>query len=345
MGNTYLSEVSELRNYSVEYEDLDRLILAKRNLLYEVKKDNLKLKKKIGEFKLPLWKSILIRFQIIQRLLRCFFYNVIVLKNGDIFFTFNKSIGLIKKNGDFQQLNCFHRSFRVLRNSIAETKDGSLFFGEYLSNSDRDIMRIYMYKPGDISAKVVHIFPKGSIRHIHGIYYDEFSDSLWCVTGDVSDECQIIQSFDKFETLSVIGSGDETWRAVSLLFTKDYIYYAMDAEFEQNKIFKISRQNMQRINLGYIDGPVYYSIKREDDCFFQVTAELCPSQDDKHASIWHVKGSSVKKIWTKKKDYLPQIFMPGTVHFPNGSGDKKNFYFNCVGISGTQSRTYKCIIK
>ena len=102
----------------------------------------------------------------------------------------------------------------------------------------------------DISAKVVHIFPEGSIRHIHGIYYDEFSDSLWCVTGDVSDECQIIQSFDKFETLSVIGSGDETWRAVSLLFTKDYIYYAMDAEFEQNKIFKISRQNMQRTNLG-----------------------------------------------------------------------------------------------
>ena len=64
MGNTYLSEVSELRNYSVEYEDLDRLILAKRNLLYEVKKDNLKLKKKIGEFKLPLWKSILI-FQLL----------------------------------------------------------------------------------------------------------------------------------------------------------------------------------------------------------------------------------------------------------------------------------------
>ena len=344
MSTFNFSEIESLKGYSVEWDSKDKLILAKGNNLYEIEKGDSKEINKIGEFPLPSWKKFLIRFLTFQRLLRGFFYNVVVLKNNDIFVTFGKSLGVIKQNGEFIHLEGMDRPFRVLRNAIAEDLDGSLYFGEYSSNTSRDIMRIYKYCPGDSAIKIVYTFKKGEIRHIHGVYFDKYSNSIWCVTGDVGSECKFIQTFDGFKTISVIGSGDETWRAVSLLFSEDNIFYAMDAEFQENKIFLLSRQDMNRIEIGKMDGPVYYSVKREGGYFFQVTAELCPSQKDKNASIWHSNGKQLNKIWFKEKDKYPKFMMPGTVNFPNGEGNSNEIYFHCVGVSGCSSKTFKLSI-
>ena len=43
---------------------------------------------------------------------------------------------------------------------------------------------------------------------------------------------------DYFKSIEVIGQGDQSWRSVSLLFTKKYIYYGTVCEFYQNKIYK-----------------------------------------------------------------------------------------------------------
>lgn len=344
MNNLTLTEINSLKGYSVEWDSKDSLIVSKRNLLYRVNKSNINLRIKIGEFPIPIWKNIALRFKPIQRLLRGFFYNVILLKNDDIFVTYEKSLGLIKPNGEFISLSGIQRPFRVLRNAIAQDIDGTLFFGEYFSNPKRNQMRIYKYVPGSSNIDVAYVFNEKSIRHIHGIYFDEYSKSLWCVTGDLDHECKFIQTYDGFKTFKIIGSGDESWRAVSVLFTEKYIYYAMDAEFEQNKIFRIERHDLSRIELGDIDGPVYYSIKRGNDCFFQVTAELCPSQTDTNASIWHVNEDKIQKIWSRTADRYPQIFMPGTVNFSNGIGQYDEFYFHCIGVSGCSSKTFKYTI-
>ena len=128
MPNWEISEIESLKGFSVEWDNPEYLIIAKRNILYEVNRNNLKIKKKIGNFPLPFWKKILIRSVLIQRFFRGFFYNVIVLQNKDIFVTFGKSIGLIKSNGKFKKLSGIKKPFRVLRNSIAEDKDGNIYF-------------------------------------------------------------------------------------------------------------------------------------------------------------------------------------------------------------------------
>ncbi len=341
MPNWEISEIESLKGFTVEWDTPEYLIVARRNILYEVNRNNLKIKNKIGTFPLPFWKRILIRSVLMQRFFRGFFYNVIVLQNKDIFVTFGKSIGLIKSNGEFKKLSGIKKPFRVLRNSIAEDEDGNIYFGEYSSNKNRKTVSIYKYSPGKESIETRYTFNNNQIRHIHGIYYDKYSNSLWCLTGDVKDECKIIQTFDGFETMKVIGSGDETWRAVSILFAKDAVYYAMDAEFQKNKIFMINRSNFNRTELTGIDGPVYYSIKKGDDLFFQVTAELCPSQTDKNASLWKISNNVAKKIWTKQVDPYPQILMPGTINFSNGVGEDDESFFHCIGLLDCTSKTFK----
>ena len=51
---------------------------------------------------------------------------------------------------------------------------------------------------------------------------------------------------DALQTLPAVGAGDETWRAVSVQFTRDAVWYATDAEFRPNRLFRLDRASGRR---------------------------------------------------------------------------------------------------
>jgi hypothetical protein len=191
-----------------------------------------------------------------QRALRFMYWNVLPLADGSIFLTFGKNIGLYR-DGKIRVLAGLERPCRILRRGAALAADGNVYFGEYLLNRERGPMRVYRYTPGADRVEIVHVFPAGSVRHIHGVFDDPYDGSLWVLSGDVGDECRFMRTTDAFRTIEVIGSGDETWRSVSMLFAPDAIYYAMDAEFTQNYLYRIDRKTHERTRLAAVNGPVY----------------------------------------------------------------------------------------
>lgn len=259
--------------------------------------------------------------------------NIIPMKNGELFVTFDKSVGIVR-DGKFQELRGLSRPCRVLRSACAIDQNGDIFFGEYLANEERGEMRVYKYSPGADSIEIVHTFPPNSIRHIHGLYFDEFTQSVFCLTGDKEAECLILRSFDGFKTTETLGEGDETWRAVSVLFNKKYFYYGTDAEFRANHIYRVNRENLERENLGEVSGTVFYSKKLGEDLFFTTTAEDAPSQKERVAALWHVDSDGKKSEITKfKKDFLNgTLFMWGTIHFPCANKLENELYFHLVGV-------------
>jgi len=168
------------------------------------------------------------------------------------------------------------------------------------------------------------------------------------MTGDLPHECQILKSIDQFNTLDLVGGGDESWRSISPLFTERSIFYATDSEFDQNSIYRIDRVSGERTLVTTIDGPVYYSTSIGHDLFFAVTAENCPSQTSPHASIWHIReinGGVVEaeQLVRFEKDFLdPKIFLPGTITFPSGPGDESSaLYFNTFALRTADFATFK----
>src|SRR5262249_22724453 len=154
-----------------------------------------------------------------QRLLRFLFYNVLRIEDGAVFVTFDKQAG-IHEEGRFHLLEGLVKPCRVLRGACALDRNGTVYFGEYLLNPERGPVLVYRRERGTRRVEVVHPFPAGSVRHVHGIYHDPYTGSLWCVTGDGASECRMLRTRDGFATLEEIGAGDETWRCVSLLFTQ-----------------------------------------------------------------------------------------------------------------------------
>lgn len=334
-------EVPELRGLTVEWAEPGRLILSRRNDLFQTEGPGGPLRL-LGSFPAPAWKALAARSRIAQRLLRFLFYNVLALDGGVLFVTFDKHAG-IHANGRFTLLEGLVRPCRVLRGACAVDSDGSVYFGEYLMNAERGPMRVYRCHAASSRAEVVHAFSPGSIRHVHGIYHDPYTNALWCVTGDGESECRMLRTFDGFKTLEEVGGGDETWRCVSLLFAERSVYYASDAEYRENVIYRLDRATGVRTVIQRIDGPVYYTTAVGEDRFFAVTAELCPSQESRKATLWHADGHDrVERVASFSKDRLPvAYFLPGTLHFPRGPGLRGELFFHTVGFTGSDNRTYR----
>jgi hypothetical protein len=334
-----IEERPELRGYTVEWAEPDNYYLSHRNRVFH-SSDLVPPFTVVADIDAPLWKRVASRVRLAQRLIRFLVTNVIPLENGDIFVTFDRSVGIIR-DGRYLALKGLKRPCRILRGACAVDKMGTVFFGEYLSNNERSEMRIYRYDPGSDSVRVAYTFAAGSIRHIHGIYFDEFSNSMFCLTGDRPSECRILQTFDGFETVKVVGEGDETWRAVSILFAKDALLYGTDAEYRSNQIFRIDRIADERTSVGEVNGTVFYSKKLGDDMFFATTAENAPAQSENVAAIWRQEEThGLEELISFEKDrWNGTLFMFGLIHFPVVNRIDNELYFSVVGVQ-EDDRTY-----
>jgi len=330
--NWTVENVPELKGYTIEWAEEGNFYLSHRNVLYQA--ENLKPPfKKIAVIDAPFWKQTASISRLAQRLLRFQTTNVIPIENGDLFITFDKSVGVIR-NGKYRQLNGLFRPCRVLRAACAWDEHGDIYFGEYLANDERGEIRIYKYASGAEALETVYTFPKNTIKHIHGIYFDKYANALFCLTGDDEKECQILRTVDGFQTIETIGQGDETWRAVSILFDEKSYFYGMDAEFRTNHIYKVDRESLQRKSLGEVSGTVFYSKQISKNLFFTTTAENAPSQIENMAALWHVdENETCKKLISFEKDlWHPTLFQFGTIHFPYQNSLDRELYFHLVGV-------------
>ena len=332
-------EVRALRGFAVEWLAAERVLLSRRNVLYEAREVGGAMRP-IGVLPQPARRSAAIRVRLVQRALRQMFYNVMPLAGGAIFVTYARDVGVFR-DGDWRPLKGLVRPCRVLRGAAAVDGNGQVWFGEYLDNAGRGPVRVYRYDPEGDDLRVAHTFPAGAVRHVHGIYRDPVDSQLWCLTGDTGGEARILRTGDGFRTLETVGSGDESWRAVSVQFTRDAIWYAMDAEFARNKLFRLDRATGRRDEIGALDGPVYYSAQWRGALFFAVTAELCPSQEGRSATLWTVRGGGLSRVASIAKDRWPVWLLPGTLHFPCGPGTHEGLYFQGVALEAADARCFR----
>jgi hypothetical protein len=338
-----IEAVPELTGYTIEWAAPGNYYLSRRNRIFHSTRLAPPFTE-IARIDAPFWKEKFSGVRLAQRLLRFMATNVIPLdeNGGELFVTFDKTVGIIK-NGNFQPLKNLARPCRVLRAACAVNQAGDIFFGEYLANRERGEMRVYCRRRGSDALETVYVFPPRSIKHIHGLYFDRFTNSIFCLTGDDEKECRILRTTDEFQTLETVGEGDETWRAVSILFTENAFFYGTDAEFRANCIYRVERETLARKILGQVSGTVFYSKQLGDDLFFTTTAENAPSQTENVAALWRasVGGEELEKIAAFRKDrWHAALFQFGTIHFPFENRLENELYFHLVGVV-EDNRTFR----
>jgi hypothetical protein len=350
MNNLSLREIPWLRHYGVGYHTDDYLIVHRRNRIYKTAGKGEPLVE-IGYIPITILESILIFFRLGQRFKRLIFYNVFPISHNCYFVNFSNRIGYIE-NGVYYQIKGIINNCKILNNGPALNDNGDVYFGEYFLNNRRDKpVHIYKFSATEKKLEIVYVFPVGTIRHIHGIYKDPYTGYFYITTGDKGHECSILYTRDLFNTFHTLGTGDETWRTVSILFSKNHIYYGMDAEFIPNKIFCIDRLTCKRRELGGIPGPIYYSSLLNEIPIFIIAAELCPSQQNFTASIVCVSNGKIITKYSFAKDFnfingitrlVAMLLLPGNFHLPfHNSKSKTKLYLYGIALSKADDKSFE----
>ncbi len=152
----------------------------------------------------------------------------------------------------------------VLPQGIAEDKNGNIYFGEYLRKQGDFEVTIYKSTDDGLSWEPFYSFPPGKIRHIHAVQYDPYGEKIWVATGDRDHESKIGYFRLGSNDFTVVFSGSQKYRAVSLQFSENFIYWGMDAPSVESFIYRMNRYNQKDEKLKSIGNPAYYSYKTKD---------------------------------------------------------------------------------
>lgn len=286
--------------------------------------------------------SVLSRISFTRRLFRAEITNLYNLNDG--------SELLIAKKGIYRRpLNSsrFIRSFSVPRGTrpmnLCVTPDGEIFFGEYFNNIVKEPVNIYSSLDNGLTWKIKFTFPKGSINHIHGIFYDSFVNYIWIVTGDRDDECIIGYTDDGFATFHEVFRGGQEFRCCNLFFFKDQILFATDSQYIENEIKSFNRKTLELKTLYKINGSCIYGGQTDTMVYLSSSIEPSKVNFNKFSSLYisFNNGYDWLILDQFKKDYMPSfLFQFGSIIFPRYMNNKFNLLiFYCRALDKVDGKT------
>lgn len=205
--------------------------------------------------------------------------------------------------------------------SLCAGPDGRVIWGEYWRNLNRKPMRLFGSTDGGRTYQLVHRFPAGEIRHVHGLLWDETLQKYWVFVGDHGDEPGmglLDADWGHFEWLH---KGEQRFRVVSAFDQGDHLLYATDTEKEGNGIYRLDKESAELTLLAETDGSCIYACRIGQGFLVSTSAEPRRDGAPAVASLWYsADGDSWESVYTLNKDrWQANLFQFGSLVLPRGA--------------------------
>jgi len=287
----------------------------------------------------PLLRSLLLRFSLYGRLTRGGVHAVLPIQpaspSGWIVVAAGK---LFQASGDGQQVETIfqiERGHRPLRRGICLIEDRVLV-GEYWGNPARERVNIYSIQLATRQVETLYQFNRGSVRHVHAVEPDPYSESVWISTGDDNSECMVARLDQRTNQLEPLGQGSQKWRAISFAFRPEAVYWGTDSHLGKNQIWRFERATGTTQAISEVIGPVYYNVCLDNHIVFGTTMEKGEGQQDDFGHLYAVDvHGGVEEIWKQRKDrWDARLFGYGSFEFAEGRLSDNRFWVTVKGFEG-----------
>jgi hypothetical protein len=331
----------KINNFIVHYSTNNELWGSRDQNLYRIENQF----KKITKIKISksLKSNLFGKSKFIKRILKLCINNFLLLDSSTVLFIHDAKIyRYVIGTGYASIVYHLKHGTRPLKMGFTKDSNGFVYLGEYWSNKKRKEVSIIKGSQDGKNWYPVYTFPKGSIRHIHAVQHDPYTNSIWVTTGDKTvgkdTETLIALSEDGGRNFTTIGKGNYKWKTISLIFTEDYVYWGTDDPFRHNYIYQWNRSNGNLKRLAFVKGPVYYSKKVGDYILFSTAVEKGSCDQDYYARIYGLdKNLNCFELHRLKKDNLnPFLFGYGIFEFARGKMEGNKFWINTKGLVGGQ---------
>ena len=314
------SKIKKKLNGRLLYVNDNNLYLAKGNKIY-FSDNNGNTWKLYLEISVDFITKLIMNIPLLSRLLRKGIHHFITFEDIDVLIA-NKEIFYFK-NRKIEAKEKIHGSRPMV---LCKTRDNNLYYGEYRSNKERAKTFIWKFDNEKLTWEIAWTFE--GIRHIHGVFYDDITESIWVTTGDSNSESGIWVTKNNFISLKKIVGDSQQFRAVQLLFDKNYVYFGSDAPNEQNYIYRMLRDGSHIEKLAKVGSSVFYGTKINQSYFFSTAVEPSDVNKTKYVEIWRSDNGSTWYIYKKiKKDiFSMKYFQYGQVYFPISYNNSKLYF-------------------
>ena len=280
-------------------------------------------------------------FRLSRQLFRVGLHHLLPLANGDVLVTSKRVSYIVSSEGKVVHSFKGYQGNKPAHQGVCVTPDGTIFFAEYLLNPNRDhVIRLYRSIDNGASFQVMKEWPKGDIRHLHFVKWDNYEKSLWLGTGDYGEggcENRLYKSLDNGVTWELIGQGSQDWRAIGVCFTKDALLWGTDAGSCPDivHLVKMDRQTHKLEILADFEGPCHGCASYKDGrAFFSTGVEGGENEKDCYARLKEYKAGEIINHWQLKKDIWPLILQFGVMRFPLGTDACDRVVFTTMGLKG-----------
>lgn len=266
--------------------------------------------------------KIIYRNHLASRLLRKGIHHLDAHSGMACGVLFDKKIGILK-NGKLTNDGPIKGS----RPLSFENIEGELIFGEYRSNPERSGISVYGM---DLSHGLYTKWQMTGIRHIHGIYQDPYTESVWITTGDDDNEAAIFNTDTNFSEVKRVLFGSQQTRTIKLLFDEKFVYFGSDAPHEVNYLYRMDKSTHEVQKLAEVGSSVFHGCKVGNWFFFSTAIEPSRVNKTQYSEVWaSPDGSNWSCILRFKKDPLPmKYFQYGQVFFPAGYGNDQDLWLS-----------------
>jgi len=259
--------------------------------------------------------------------------QVIVLDSGTILVFYDHIYRSIDGGRTYKSVFQFDKNvFNPFHNGIAVDDDGIVYFGEYNCSKRPHKVRIFKGTNDGTKWEVCYEFPPGQIFHVHSIKYDSYRKRLWICTGDRNAESRLMYTDDKFTSVHVLGSGDQSWRIVSLIVEKDYLFWCSDNDNLGSNIYRFNLKTNRKEKLRFIGKPSYYSTKLSDG-----TLVISTTDEPESSFSEKYRPRQTTEIWISKKGlHWYKIFQLVHKSFQTAVGESRSSIVFPSGDVGTK---------
>jgi hypothetical protein len=295
--------------------------------------------KPVAHFDPPMWRRCTSGLPLTHRLVRDGFHALVALPSGHLIGAVPGAI-VVRKPGasKFLQTHAITRGTRPLH--ITATPKGTVFWGEYFDNPQRDEVHVYASADCGASWHVAHTFSKGAIRHVHNIVYDRWEDCLWILTGDHGTECQILRASSDLTQVDVVMAGNQQARAVALVPSDQGLYFASDTPLETNHIYRLGRDG-NLYPVSPLTSSSIYGCRVGEYLFFTTMVEPSSVNTDEQVRIYGSRdGNAWRSLLAWKKDRWPmRFFQYGNAILPDGSNSTDCLVVSTIAVHGADLTT------
>ena len=265
--------------------------------------------------------GLLAKSKLTRRFFRAEVTGLYQLKDG--------SLITIAKKGLFKWVpnsSGFKKCFSVTRGSkplnLCILPNGHIYFGEYFMNTEKKSVRVFTSLDNGDNWAVAYTFAEGNINHIHGLFYDKYTDRMWCLTGDRENECIIGYTEDEFKSFVEVFRGGQEYRTCQLFFYPDSFVYATDSQYMKNTINKVDRNTLVITPLQELQGTAIKGRQVGNASMLSTTVEPSEINKDTQSHLWFShNGTNWKELFAAEKDCLPMFLQFGSLEFPNYQTD------------------------